>query len=83
MSENESHVSHYKQYTQAHKKYQNSEKGKSARSKYQNSEKGKAARKRYQNRRNMRQSLALKVLRKEIDLSEAQIEAQVVAKFPS
>ncbi len=76
-------ISHYKQYTAAHKKYQNSEKGKTARAKYQDSEKGKNARKRYQNRRNLRQSLALKVLRKEVDMNEEDIEKEVRERFPS
>jgi hypothetical protein len=55
-------ISHYARYTEAHKKYQNSEKGKAARAKYQSSEKGKAARKRAQQNRADKIKEALRLL---------------------
>lgn len=50
-------VSHYKQYTAAHKKYEKSEKGLKARAKYQNSPKGLLARARYHERKAVREKL--------------------------
>ncbi len=55
--------SHYAKYTQAHKKYEQSEKGRRARQKYMSSAKGKAARKRYQGKRNAEIKQLLKAAR--------------------
>jgi hypothetical protein len=55
--------SHYAKYTEAHKKYEQSEKGKRARQKYMSSAKGKAARKKYQTKRNAEIKELLKAAR--------------------
>lgn len=52
--------SHYAKYTQAHKKYEQSVKGRAAREKYMSSEKGKVTRKKYMKKRYEEQKEILK-----------------------
>ncbi len=73
-------VSHYKQYTAAHKKYEKSEKGAKARARYQNSDKGLLARARYHERKNVRERLMKKALKAgNAFTSEAELETAVEA----
>lgn len=64
-------VSHYRMYTEAHKKYQASEKGRAARAKYQASDKGRAARKRAQAKRKAKVAEALRLLEDREAIEEA------------
>ncbi len=73
----EEHVSHYALNTEAHKKYEASEKGKVARARYQNSPKGVAARKRYHARRNMRAKLLDEAMRMQIVPTQEQLDDAV------
>ncbi len=73
-------ISHYKQYTAAHKKYEKSEKGAKARARYQNSDKGLLARARYHERKNVRERLMKKALKAgNAFTSEVELEKAVEA----
>ncbi len=64
------HVSHYKQYTGSHIKYQKSEKGISARKRYQESPKGLHVRKTASYKQRCKNKLGRMILNEEIELSE-------------
>ncbi len=79
-TEDQTQVSHYKQYTAAHKKYEKSEKGQKARAKYQNSSKGLLARARYHARKAVREKLMRAALKAgEAFTSELELEKAVEA----